>query len=302
VFADPNPRGYGFAMGRGVGRIAVVLGLALASTGCRGVLGIEDTQLVDNCSLVTQRVFFADKPVEDTTLKIGTLSQARFEALAAELGTTLDPNRGHALAKVVDCDDEATEFAAGDFEPSNPGATSFVVSGNQLQKGTDTTVDGFFGALNLDARAELVTTAYPDELSVPSSQGDVVTRAGELGYILLEPNSEVVAPPQTLSEWECVGQKPDPVVDDPEITLTIDLQSSSAFVPNGVPVVGARVAVCLEEAAACDPSAPVAEGAEAFTDGTGRAQLVVSTGDEGFDGSLIITGTAPNCGGSESDP
>ena len=40
-------------------------------------------------------------------------------------------------------------------------------------------------------------------------------------------------------------------------------------------------------------------GAEAFTDVDGRAQLIVSTGAEGFGGNLVITGQAPEC--SESD-
>ncbi|MCA9623617.1 MAG: hypothetical protein KC731_31565 [Myxococcales bacterium] len=275
------------------------LGLALGSTGCRAVLGIESTELDPAaCTLVTERVFFADKLVEDTTLELATLSQARLTELATELGVTLDDGRGHAVAEVVDCDDHPAEFAAGDFEPLSTGATNFFVTGGKLQKGTDTAIEGLFGAFNLDAPEDLTATAYPDPLEVESSAAAIVTRPGELSYVRLEPNSQVVAPAQTAPGWTCVGQRPVPVVNDPEITLTIDLQGSTAFVRNGMAVSGARVVVC-QDAVACDASSAVDAGAEAFTDVDGRAQLIVSTGAEGFGGNLVITGQAPEC--SESD-
>ena len=280
-------------------RLLLVGVVAIAGTGCRSVLGIEQTQIdPGTCTWLTQRVFFADKPVSDTTVSVGVITQARFEMLASELDVALDPNRGHGLAEVVDCEDEPAEFAAADFEPSGAGVTSFVVAGERLVFGTDTGVEGALGALNLATPAELLATAYPDEIDVPSSAGDVVTRAGELSRIVLAPNTEVTdVPTMSANEWECVGTIVAEPPADPTITLTVEVQASDAFVPNGVPVQGVRIAVCLDDAAACAAGAPVADGQSAVTDGSGRAQLVVGTGDEGFDGHLVISGTVAGCEG-----
>jgi hypothetical protein len=277
--------------------IVLLSALAFAGTGCRSILGIEQTQLDPKaCTLLTQRIFFADKLVSDTTIDVGVLTQAHFEELARGIGASLDPSRGHGLAEIVDCDDEAAEFAAADFDPMGVGETSFVVAGDGLVLGTDTNVEGVLGALNLETPAELLVTAYPDEIESESSAGDIVTRAGELSRIRLHPNSEVVLPsPPSVDEWSCVGTIPDPMVSDPTITLTVVVQESTAFVPGGVPVSGVRVAVCLDEAAGCDADAPVADGLSAVTDASGRVQLVVDTGDEGFDGHLVVAGPDPSC-------
>ena len=279
-------------------RVLVLGAVAMVAAGCRSVLGIEQTQIDPRtCTWLTQRVFFADKPVDDTTVTVGVITQARFDDLATELGVALDPNRGHGLAEVVDCEDEPAEFAAADFEPSGAGVTGFVVAGDRLVAGTDTGVQGALGALNLETPAELLVTAHPDEIDVPSSAGDIVTRAGELGRIVLVPNSEVTdVPSMSANEWECVGTIVAEPPTEPTITLTVDVQASGALVPNGVGVEGVRVAVCLDDAAACEPGAPVPDGQSAVTDGSGRAQLVVSTSDEGFDGHLVISGTVAGCG------
>jgi hypothetical protein len=279
--------------------LAEMAGLSLVcvvAAGCRPILGIESTEIDPAaCALVTQRVFFVDGVVSDKIVEIGVVSRARWHELAGALGATLDPTRGHGVAEVIDCDEKAAAYAAADFEPSGVGITSFAVSGDGLVLGTDTGVEGVLGVLNLDTPAELEVTAYPDELEVESSAGFVDTRAGEITRIVLAPNSAVMVTPPTVSPWSCVGTIAAPVVSDATITLTIDIQDSSAFVPNGTPLAGVRVAVCLDDSAGCEAGASTPAGESTITDAAGRAQLVVSTGSAGFDGHLVISGSKPGC-------
>lgn len=264
----------------------------MALAGCRPILGIEDTRLeAGTCELMPERVFFADNLVSDTTVTLGVLTRARFEELGAKLGVTLDPDKGHALAQVVDCRGRAAEYAAVDFEPADAEVTSFITSGNELLLGTDSGIDGFVGALDLGID-EVEVSAYPDELDIESSVAKVVTRPGELSRILLAPNSAVSETPPAVDAWKCVGAIPTPVVDDATITLTIDVEASQAFVPDGAPVAGVRVAVC-RDAATCAPGA--GEAQSATTDASGRAELVVPTGDAGFDGHLALSGVTTHC-------
>jgi len=289
---------YGPAMSlRRSSELCIFSVVLVTTSGCRSILGIEQTEVDPaSCELLTQRIFFADKLVSDKTIDVGMISQARFEQLAEAVGATLDPGRGHGLAEVVDCDDEPAEYAAADFEPSGAGITSFVVEGDKLVLGTDTGVEGVLGVLNLDTPEELLVTAYPDEVDVESSAGDILTQAGELSRIRLSPNSEVMVTPPSVDEWSCVGTIAEPEVSDPTITLTVDVQESSAFVPSGLPIEGVRVAACLSDPSNCAAGASVGEGQSAVTDSSGRAQLVVSTGDQGFDGHLVISGVLPSCG------
>lgn len=271
--------------------------VAMASMGCRSVLGIEQTEVDPAiCTWLTQRVFFDEKPVSDTTVTVGMVTQARLAELAGELGVSLDPSRGHGLAKVLDCGDEAAAFADAEFDPTGPEVTTFAVAGERLVLGTATGVEGVLGALNLVTPEEVPVTAYPDEIDIPSSVGDIVTRAGELSRITLRPNSEITdVPSMSVSDWDCVGMRPAELPTEPTITLTVEVQASRAFVPGGVPIEGVRVAVCLSDAASCDAGAPLSEGQGGITDASGRLELVVETGDEGFDGHLVVSGPVVDC-------
>jgi hypothetical protein len=273
------------------------IGALLLASGCGPILGIEDTVLdAGSCELVTQRVFFADKLVENTKVELAVVSRPSFERLAAEIGVGLDDARGHALAKIVKCQDhEPAENADADFDPGGDAATLFVANGDRIALGTSTGVEGLVGALNLDAPVEHAVTAYPDELEVESSRGDVVTRPGEIAFIELVPNSEVMVPMQTVSEWECVGNIDDPQVGAPEITLDIDVQISPGLGRSGVPLRGVRITICRDDAASCQPSTPVPPEDETVTDERGHAQLTVDTGDEGFDAHLLVSGTTTSC-------
>ena len=249
------------------------------------------------CTLVPQRVFLADKPVEDTEVVVGMLTRADLAERTAEVGVEFDPTRGNAVARIEDCDGEAAGTAGMTFSEGDEDAVRFFVEGRGLALGSETGADGFLGAFNLAVSREIALTAMPMEIALDSSRGDIVTRPDEISFIVLSPNSEVDGPPPTEGEWECVGDISDPVVDAPEITLTVEVRAGSAFVPTGAPIPNARVTVCLDEAAACavDPAQPLSPGREALTDASGRARLTVETAPDGFDGQLIITGTATIC-------
>ncbi len=247
------------------------------------------------CTAQTMRVFFADKPVEDTRVTVGVVSQAQFVALAQALDTTPDSRRGHVLVRIADCGGEAK---VGDLTADDPlaGATAFSVKGSKLETGSTSGVDGLVGFLNVDAPFERALVAIPQDIATLSSQGDVVTRPGNVSFIDLVPNSEVVAtPPTEPMEWECVGAVPEPVVMASTITLTVEVRESEAFVPSGAPISNARVIVCLNEQSQCTIDGANDPTREARTDAAGIATLTVSTGTEGFDGQIIVTSTLPAC-------
>lgn len=276
--------------------MALAAWLVGAATGCRSVLGIEDTTLDPAvCALVPQRVFFADKPTSDVTIRLGTITQRRFAELAADVGASLDASSGHGLVEIVDCDGEPTASATATFDPEGAGVTRFVARGDRLAPGTDTGVEGVLGAFDLPAPEEVAVTAFPDEIAVESSQGDLVTRPGELSRIRLHPNSEVMVPPPSADEWSCVGTIPEPVATVERITITVEVEAASTFVGNGIPLEGVQVSICRDEAAACAVDAPVPEGERAVTDAAGRAQLEVAIGGAGFDGQVVVTGALAGC-------
>lgn len=277
-------------------RGSLMLAFGLASLpGCRSVLGIESTEVDPaSCRLVTQRVFFADKPAEDTQVRLGALTKARFQTLAADLGVPLDAARGHALIEIRDCQDEPASARAR-LLPTDAEATLFATRGEALSLATGSGVEGATGALNLSAPEEYEVTAYPEELSVESSQSDLVVRAGELSRVVLAPNSEVMVTPPAADEWTCVGIIAEPVPTKDTVTFTIEVRTATTLLPDGDPVGGVRVIICRDDAASCAADAAVAPGDEAFTDDTGRALLQVSTAGGAFDGHLVVSGTDPNC-------
>lgn len=277
----------------GMDRLLFAIAL-VGLVGCRPILGIEETALDPaTCTLVTQRVFFADKPAKDLQLKLGAPTEARLRELAEGIGITLDGTRGHAVAEVRDCDDEP---AAARLRTIPADGTAFSTHGEGLQLEDTSGVEGLTGVFNLAAPEEYELTAFPDEIAVESSQSDVVVRAGELSRVTLAPNSEVVVTPPSEDEWRCVGTIAEPQPSDDAITFTIELRRATVLLPNGGPIGGARIIVCRDEAAACEAEAPVPPGDEAFTDASGRALLQVSTQDGPFDGHLVISGRDPSCG------
>ena len=285
--------------------MALLLVMTTGALGCAPILGIEDTVFEggdDNCALATERIFFADKVVTDTTVTIGVVTEKRFAAIATLLGTTIDPQRGHVVATMTDCAGSLVEDATLSIEPPPTGITGFVVGESGLSLGADTSSLGLVGALNLTAPTEVALEAYPDELGNDfSSSGDVETAAGEIGYIVLAPNSETTVPattpPAGPPDFSCVGNIPSPMTMETTTTITVNIRLSETLAPLGQPLSGVRVRVCRDALETCviDLSKPVDPVTEADTDGTGAAELVVATPPDGFDGSLLVVGRVPGC-------
>ena len=111
-------------------RTLLLLVMVLGTAGCAPILGIEDTEFKgdgDSCALVTERIFFADKVVTDTSVTIGMVTEARFQQIATLLGTTIDPQRGHVVAEMTDCGAALVEDSSLSIEPPPPGITAFAV-------------------------------------------------------------------------------------------------------------------------------------------------------------------------------
>lgn len=288
--------------------MALLLVMTMGAVGCAPILGIEDTVFEgaggggDSCALVTERIFFGDKVVTDTSVTIGVVTKSRFDEIATLLGTTIDPQRGHVMATMTDCSGALVEDAALSIEPPPSDITAFVVGESGLSLGADTSSLGLVGALNLTAPTEVALEAYPDELGNDfSSSGDVETAAGEIGYIVLSPNSETnvpaTIPPAGPPDFSCVGNIPSPMSMEMTATITVNIRLSETLAPLGQPLSGVRVRVCRDAMEACiiDLSKSVDPVNEAETDSTGAAMLIVATPSDGFDGSLLVVGRVPGC-------
>jgi hypothetical protein len=130
--------------------------LIVITTSCAPILGVEETRYEaaeGECTLMPTRVFFADKLDENTQITVGAVTQAELSELAIDVGTTLSPDRGHALASILDCDGNPIEDAELDIEPTPNSETRFVIDGAGVQLGTDTSSLGLAGAFNLPATA-----------------------------------------------------------------------------------------------------------------------------------------------------
>ena len=166
----------------------------------------------------------------------------------------------------------------------------------------DSSTLGLVGALNVTAPTEVALEAYPEELGGSlSSVGDVETAAGEIGYIVLFPNSEAplptTAPPAGPPDFSCVGNVPSPSTTEGTVSMTVNIRLSETLAPLGQPLSGVRVRVCRDAIETCviDMSKPLDPVNEAETDATGAATLVVTTPPDGFDGNLLVVGMVPGC-------
>lgn len=117
------------------------------------LLGIEET-VYEDCDLAPMRFFFADHIVADTQITVGAVGSRRLGEIASELGSSLDPERGHVLAAVTDCDGTLLEHASLSIEPPPDGATAFTVEEAGVSLGTDTESPGLAGALDVPIATE----------------------------------------------------------------------------------------------------------------------------------------------------
>ncbi|MEM6790068.1 MAG: hypothetical protein AAF715_21285 [Myxococcota bacterium] len=276
-------------------RCIELFALGATAVHCRPILGIETTELDPSaCTFVPQRIYFADKPTADARVVVAMVTEAELTALAADVDVPLDPTRGHVLTEIRDCENEPAA-ARLEVAPSDPGATPFVTQGETLGRGDTSGVEGVTGVFNTLVPTELELTALPEELSVESSQGDVVMQAGELARITLSPNSEVDVSPPDVDEWRCVGTISEPTTTEANLTLDVDVQRARGLLPSGLSVAGLRVVVCRDDAAGCAPDGPARAEDEAFTDASGRALVRVDIDEGGFDGHLVVSGSNPDC-------
>lgn len=282
-----------------------MLGVLVANVACGPILGIDTTVFEppgpDVCSLVPHRVFFADKPVADTSVTLSIPTAAQFAKIASDLGTTIDPEAGHLLAGITDCNGVLLADAALSVNMLPGASTRFVIDDSGLSTGADTSSPGHLGALNVAVPTELILLAQPELLEGESSSvGEVDSKRGEMSYILLAPNSEAPDPmidplPSNLS---CVGMVDSPVATAASLTITVDVRSSDSLDPaRGQPVAGVRVRFCedADQGCAIDLTQPIDTAFEALTDATGRALLVVPQNMDGFDGQIVVAGELPNC-------
>lgn len=273
-------------------RLVVVCGLLPS---CAPVLGIEDTVLDTSatCTLVTHRIFFADKPIEATTVEVSIPTHEQFAKAAERLGISLAETNGHALAGMRDCAGNLLEDAVLEFQPDTLAPDAFIVDEGSIELGSDTSEPGHAGLWNLAAGTEVDLLALPLALAgEASSIGDLTPRPSELSYIMLDPNSEagslMIDPvPDAFSCLPRPSMMPPPGT--MEITFTVVVRQSAFLDPAvGEPMVGARVRACPDVAGPCDE--PVFT-----TDESGTATVVADIDDEGFDGQLVIEGELPGC-------
>ena len=280
--------------------VELAIGVALMSNvGCANVLGIEDTlyEPDDACALAPHRIFFADKVTADTTIRLGMVTLKRLGELTESLQQPLDPNLGHVLGTITDCNGSLLEDASLGLEPEPERALPFVVDESGVVGGMDTSEIGMVGALNVTTPMEVVLESYPDMLMGElASAGEVRTEPGVIATVVLRPNSEappLVSPPQAFT---CVGEEPPPPV-AANARITIDVVSSGTFAPVGQPIAGVRVRFCVDNGSPCaiDLSQPLDPSVEAETDSAGRAVLSVATQGPGFDGTVVVAGRLAAC-------
>ena len=251
--------------------------VALAVTGCGPILGIESTVLEEpeTCPVLAFRIYFADKPVADTTVAISMPTAEQFAGLYDQL----DASRGHVLAGVTDCADNLLDDAALELTPLAE-ARAFTIDDSGVQLANDTSEPGHAGFFNVDTNTELKLFAKPEVLgNVASSVGDLEAAAGVMSYVLLFPNSEITMGSGS-GDLSCVGNVPAPVVDEATIRITVEVNDSPRLDPaRGQPRADVSVRACPDD----DECGEIAR-----TDGAGIAAVNVGSGTEGFDGHLRV--------------
>lgn len=264
--------------------------IVLATSGCAPVLGVEETRYEnpDACVLMPTRLHFAEPLDEDAAVSIAAITKLELAELAIDVGTELDPELGHVIAKILDCSDQPVMDASLGLDPPPGAATTFVIDLDGAQLATETSKLGFIGALNLPG-GEIELSALPLAISPdPSSRAKIVPTPGELSTIELGPTSglDVPATPDS-GALSCVGTKRVPTTTANSVTLTVTVIEAQELNPDGELLAGIEVRACAEGDDACSILA--------ITNDDGVAILTLPVSQGVFDGSITIEGSHSDC-------
>ena len=270
-------------------RLALIPLIVLAASGCAPILGVEETRYEnpDECVLMPTRLHFAEPLAENTSVTIAAITKLELSVLAGDVGTELDPQLGHALASILDCDDDPIANANLGLDPLPGGATRFVIDQEGAQVATSTSPLGLIGAFNLPTEA-IELEALPEAIATSvSSRAEIVPVSGELGLIALRPTSGLPAPATPPQSLECVGSTPAPMTSASSVDLIVTVIEAQELVPDGELLANIEVRACID-GDACDIVATTGDEGDALL------RLPVSEG-RGFDGTITIAGSHSDC-------
>lgn len=266
--------------------------IVLLTGGCAPILGVEDTRYenLDECVLMPTRLYFAEALDADADVIVAAITKLELAELASDVDTELDRTLGHAIATIIDCDDEPLADASLELVPLPGGATQFVIDDEGAHLASEPGAIGLIGAFNLPTGGAIELKALPQAISPSaSSRAEIVPMPGELSAITLRPTSGLTAPTTTPPQaLVCVGTIDEPMTIAGSVTLTVTVIEAQELKPDGELLANIEVRACAQGDDACSIVATTND------DGVAILTLPVSQGP-GFDGSITIEGSHSDC-------
>jgi hypothetical protein len=153
--------------------------------------GFDGYLQINGPSTVPALWYFSPFPVKDGTFNVGLLSPASFQDIASAVGTTIDPDAGHAFDFALDCTATYGTFVAGMSFASNETTSEtrgfYLVNGLPNTTATATDISGIGGFANLPTGVSTITATVAAS-SERSGSVSVLIRPGVITYSPIAPS------------------------------------------------------------------------------------------------------------------